>query len=287
VTAQYLGTPFPAQYLSSSLAEYTTSFIVTQGGTDRLARSYRTLMRSARNRPSTAGPMDDLSLSFDYSFASVDDDILDGSGHDQSGTIMLSSWIGDDLMVALGFTRSLYEIDAADWDQTTDSFDLLVSYQLLSKLNIGAFLSFTRSDIEDQMVNGTTIEGTSLDRWGGGIMAFTDIDFGAFANLGLTGTLASMNKDTIEDLGDDEDTAGIVLLDLAMFPTDNLTITPFAAYFALLDREGGADGSYVAYGIDMEWRASTSSYLRIGYETTASDNDHQENRLNLGMTIEF
>lgn len=273
----------PMEYSDEGI---TSKYVIVQQGTSRLATHYRRMMR-APSRNTAAGAVNNLSTTLDFSYASVDDEFLGGDADDTSGSFILNGMVGDDILIALGYTRSRYQIDAINWDQSTDTIDAYFTYQVATAVNVGAFLSFSSTDIEDRQFGPATVKGDSFDRWGGGLLASTDVALCEYANLGVIGTLASMNKSSIGSLGDDEDSAGIVMVDLSTFPTDDITMSLYGTYFTLLDREFGPDGSYFIFGAECQWKMCAFASLRIGYETTAADNDRQEDRYKLGLIMTF
>ncbi len=296
----YTGEPYPqiggeqepGVHSNREQIDRLTSYQQTHLGTKRVARHYRYMTRKLR-KVQAGDVLNNPSLSFDYSFASVDDNILDGSGHENEGSIFFDTEMGEKVKLGLGISKNHYEIDAADWDQSTESFDIFSSYYLTERCTIGAFITFSTIDIEDQKVGGVTLGGDRFDRWGAGLLSSWNMDIGDIGNLGLTGALTSMNKSSLGRIADDEDSAGLLMADLEIYLSDDISLNTYASYFGLLDRETGADvvdpadGSYYTLGADLNLKLGDSAALTIGYETTASDNDRQENRLNAGFTIYF
>lgn len=269
-------------------------------GSNRLLRNFRSLTRGFRLGGSRLGRLrteagdvfQDVTFSVQGSRASVDDDLLGGSGHDTEAGLLLSARVGENVDVSLGIAQDWYEIDAADWDESVVNYDLIMSYRVLENCSVGLFLNFSQTDVEDQKIGGGTVAGYYRDRWGGGLLASYNMDLASNLNWGVTGALTSMNKKSIGRFFDNEDSAGLLLTDLNVAMTDAISADFYVSYFGLLDRETGGstavgDGSYYTMGVDLGVRTGKNSELSIGYGTTAADNDHQEDRLNLAFTVEF
>ncbi len=270
---------------------------VVKGGTKRATKNFRALTKA--NRLRTAGDLiQQISLSADYSFASVEDKILDGKGHDAEASLFLSGKLGEQVTFGFGYAQDRYEItsNGRGYEQHTGSLDLVLSLALTERFSVGTFINCSFIDIEDEALqNNFIIEGDHYERWGFGLLASYNLDLGDRTNIGFTGSIASMNKSSLGRVLDDEDTAGVFMVDLNQTITDNFNVTVYTSYFGLLDREttpedpadNVPDGSYWTWGADLNFGLGKGSQLSVGYETSASDNDYEEDRLNLSLVLNF
>jgi hypothetical protein len=295
-----LGVPsemyFPQAYpsdLNTPLAEKILNHQQVNVGSNRIARSFRSMTKSGRTK---AGDLfQNTTFTIDASHASVEDNLLMGKGHDKELGAFLNTRVGDNLSIGLGMTYGVYAIDAIDWNSESMSYDLIMSYRVAESFFIGMFLNHTQTTKERQVVGPAGYEETipgveNCDRWGGGLLAGFDVAVAEKMNLGITGALTSMNKSSIGRLGDNENSAAVLLTDLNIAVTDGISLDLYVSYLTMLDRDDEVstpDGSYYTMGVDLGIRTGKKSKLSIGYGTITANNDYEENRLNLSLTANF
>lgn len=279
--------------------------VITEGGTNRIARGFRKISKVAKvsrtfrgsvfkPRARAGGWLTDTSLSIDLSRAEVDDDLLAGKGDDTEVGLMYFGTLADDLALAFGVSQDRYDISGVgSYLQYTDSFDILLTYYLSDNLTIGGFINHSRVDIEksprwDTNTFSWVDVADSFERYGVGITLTYDVFLGDSTNLGICNTVASMNKHTFADIGDNEDSAWLLMFDLDHAFSDAFSVNTFLTLHHLLDgNDSVADGSYGMLGFDVSYRLGKSWVVSAGYETTAKDNDGNEQRLNLSTVLEF
>ncbi len=272
--------------------------ILVKGGARRVTRNFRRLTRPVRT-PFAGDLIQDVSVTAGYSFASVDDSVLNGKGHDQEASVFLHGKCMNKIHYGLGLALNRYEITTAPraYEQKTTVIDGLVSYEFTPSFQFGVFVNASFIDIEDEVLDrGIRLKGERYARWGGGLLTSYNLDLGRSASLGLTASVASMNKRSVERLFDDEDTAFVFMIDYSRQLTDSLAFNVYGSYLGLLDRETFAgdpgeveipDSSYWTWGADVSLALTPKAELIVGYETSAADNDHEEHRLNAGLVISF
>lgn len=274
-----------------TLAEQIREAVVDRAIFRREARNHvRTLARQhrARNsikprrvvRPPEAGDwFDSFELAIDTSYASVSDGQIGGSGHEGETTITLFSNIGDKIQLSLAHSISRIDIGGATpLEESANNTTLMASYLLTENLTIGGFLSFTRTDIEDQEAD---------DVWGAGLLASYAREIKGF-DVGLTGTIASLNDNSsLADIWDDKDSVAGAIFDVSRSLSDAVSATVFTGVYTSLDNDTEQDATFWSLGADINYAPNDTMAVGIGYERTLDLDDFQDHRVNASISVNW
>lgn len=270
-----------------------TAELLTEYGGRRVLDTFRDL-RWLKPEATAGDFITNVAISVNFSFAGVDDDILNGRGHDRELGAFGLVGLGDRLNLGLGVSHDQYLIDTngRNYEETVDAGDLVLAYDLSAQLTAGVFVNVSRVDIEDEYTLTMGNPGDSFDRYGAGILASYNQPIGATTTAGLTTAVASLNKHTLGDLFYTADSAWITMLDVNQKLTDWLSVDGYGSYFALLHRkttpgENTPDGAYWTWGGDVTVQFMPRAKLAVGCSTTAADADRHERRLNTSLTVSF
>ena len=278
---------------------------MVQGGANRVFRRFRRIRRVSRMGGGFRGPrfrprvgagaiFDDVALSLDYSYASVDDRLLRGDGEDYDYGAVLSGSLGSALMLGLGLTHATYDIDGTyDYLQNTDTVDFYLTWAFSDTFAAGLYMNCNWIDIENSYwLNAQTGQfediGDSYERWGGGLMASGNMELTQSTNVGLLTTVLSANKSSPYEWLDNEDSVWLTMLDISQQLTDTLGAGVYGNYSYMLDPDtGDPDSRYWIWGAELIWDVSRDLGLTLGYETTAADDDREEHRGSVGLMYAF
>jgi hypothetical protein len=250
----------------------------------------RTLARHHRSRdgirppriqpPTEAGDwFESLELAIDTNYASVHDGQLGGSGHEGQTTFTLTANIGDEWQLSLSHALSRVDIGGATpLEENANNTTLMVSYLATEKLTLGAFVSFTQTDIEEQDVD---------DVWGAGLLASYGTQIKGF-DVGVTGTLASLNdNDSLADIFDSQDAVGAVLFDVSRSLSDSVSATVFAGLYSALNNKTESDQTFWTTGADITYAPNDVMAVGLGYERTLDLENFQDHRINASIAVNW
>jgi len=228
----------------------------------------------------------DLALVADFSYASIDDRSVGGSGYDRTGGVYLTGRMAEDFAFGVGVSQTRYKIGGEiDLLEHVDTLDAYLAYYLTPEFSVGAFAQYSMFDIEESRVPDATAPlgyveiGDQFDRYAAGLLSSyrKNVDF---ATLGLSASLASFNKRSPAKLITQHDAAFIAVFDIERELTDNLVIDVYTTFYTLLDNTGPTDGTYYLVGADLAYRLSEDWLLSLGYETDVAYSDYKEHRVN-------
>lgn len=215
-------------------------------------------------------------FTLESSYGSIDDDSL-GKGAEAfdvtlSGSTVYRERLHIDIQAGHEYWR---------WDQ--DAFRYRGNFVLLSGLYepvddfyFGPFVEVAQGRLD---VENGGIDTVDYDTFlAAGLLAIQQWQVGNL-QLGLTGTLASMNKQNPSELLRKEDTALAALFD-ATYPLGERTdITGYVYYYSLLDNPRTTDAHYWLFGTELSRQLTQRMSVGIGYTTTAGNADYTDHRL--------
>ncbi len=248
----------------------------------------------APNQEPDAGWLDYLFVNFGYNQARVNDEILQGYGYDRNWSLALQKPITSDMSVGVTYSFNRYHIGGIGaYLQHTHSLDFMGIYALNRNFGLGMFINTSWTDIEDEYrFNPQTLQTENIaDRygaWGAGLLFSANFALRDSTLLGITTSLASMNKSSLAHVGNNRDMAWLTSFDLTQEITQDLSFTAYSTLYYLVDRdEDQPDGSFAIIGGEIQYRLSARWRLSAGYETTAGDNDRDERRYLLNLSTTF
>ena len=287
-TTVYATSGPPSSSMDDSFGEvnYEDQVILYKQGKQSVERFHKT---RKKDKDQGADFFSNPQLDYHYSHAWVDDNLFQGDARNSTHTFSLSGDIGDSMFVGLTLENDLYEADTSlvSFDQQTNTGTLYWGVTANDQWSFALFYSLSQVDIERGNIFGSTLAQQGSKMAGGAIASF-NTDLSDNMNFGLTASVASLNKSSVKDIFDDENTQAIVIGDLTIALNDEWSIAPFASAVTLLDRDPGApDGAYGSVGCDSYWTISESWSAKLGYERLVADDSRDENRLNLGASYRF
>lgn len=252
---------------------------------DRIGRTYRVLNLIDPD-PTAAGDLfTDLALVADFSYADIEDSELDGRGYDRSESVYLTGVFAEDYQFGIGVSEYSYDLNGIfDLEQQMLTLDMFTVYTIMEDLNVGAFFQISQVDIENSPLN--PVIGDSFERYGAGLIASYRRHYELFS-FGVASSVASFNKQTIDKILDDDDTAWITVFDLEHFFTDNLTIDLYCSYYQLIEEEEDNDDGYFILGGDLTYQINNQWAVTGGYERPVDYNEYDEHRFNATISYSF
>ena len=221
-------------------------------------------------------------LALSVSYADMEDHFLGKDAMAYDTTLALGASYNDwlDLIVTAG--REHYEWDGDAFELDGSFVQVAALFRLTDSFAIGPFFEVSEVSIDP---GGA---GHSEDHmfYAGGLLATQAWELGK-TRIGLTGTLASMNKSNLRELFDQRDTALAAILDVTQPLTDSLSATVYAYYYSLLRNERDTDGHYWQFGAELEQRFATHWAVTLGLTTLAASDDYDELRYSAGLAYLF
>ena len=268
--------------------------ILTDGYSENLYLKITSLIRQHRMHGSQAADFfTNPVLRTAYEYASVDDNILGESGHDQLYSMSVSGDLGDDMFLLFSYDHGRYDIDGvlSEFLQLSDSYSLFLGMSLSEDWTLGVFGSYSAIDVESFSVTSITLPVSleyNVDRVGAGILLSYNHNIDAQTDLGITTSIASLNKNSLNSLFNNEDSIWLLSADLYHRITDSWAIDPYISYSTLLDREFGApDGDSYNLGGDVIWTINQDWAITVGYSTVMSDSTRDEHRFRSEVAFNF
>jgi hypothetical protein len=274
-----------------SLLEQIREEVVERTIFRREARNHvRTLARQHRARQSIrprrvqpaveAGDwFESLELAIDTNYASVHDGQIGGSGHEGETTLTLTGNIGDALQLSLAHSVSRVDIGGTTpLEQNGHNTTLMASYLVTENLTLGAFVSFTQTDIEEQDVD---------DVWGAGLLASYAREIKGF-DVGLTGTIASLtDNSSLADLFDSKDSVAGAIFDVSRSLSDALSATVYTGMYTALHNVTEQDQTFWSLGAELNYAPNDTMAIGLGYERTLDLESFQDHRVNASIAVNW
>jgi hypothetical protein len=159
--------------------------------------------------------------------------------------------------------------------------ELAALYAVTDTFLVGPF-------VEAAFVGVETAGASNDDRTvlASGLLAAESWQAGDFA-IGLTGTLASMNKRNPGDLFRQEETAIAGLLDVRYALDARTGLTPYVYYYSLLDNPRTTDAHYWLFGLELDRQLSARWLATVGVSTVGANADYEEQRLTASLAYQF
>jgi len=238
----------------------------------------------AREIPVTAGDLwQQPRLDLQFSYAEFDDDTYDGGGEHSEGQFTLSGGLAERWHLSLTAGAGRYSLDSGpnglDLDDTFITGIAL--YEVAPRWSVGPFIEGSHVDVETDFG-----EDRNENLLAAGLLSSYSFSLHQL-QVGLTGALASMNKEQLPDLVDAEDTAVAAMLDLSHPLGERFRTGTFAYYFSLLDSSRPGDERYWQVGADLTWLPAQDWDVRLGYSTYLDNDSYDEDRLTLAVGYWF
>lgn len=223
--------------------------------------------------------LDNMNLSYDFSFASFKDRQLNGSGHEREQSVFIDS-ASNNLQLGLGIIQNRYRIGGPeDILQHRYSGDFFLNYSLNDWFALGGFLEYAWMDVEDPSADGD-------HQVAGGLSASARYSVDIF-EMGLTTSLTSSNKNSLDHLLDSEDTAWATMYDINARWNERFSSSLYTTYYATVDDQDTTDGSFWIWGGSVSYAPNDKILLSVGYETMSAYKGYHEKRLNAGVTYSW
>jgi hypothetical protein len=220
-----------------------------------------------------------MELAIDTNYASVHDGQLDGSGHEGQTTFTLTANIGDAWQLALSHSLSRVKIGGVTpLEENANNTTLMMSYLATQNLTLGAFASFTQTDIEEQDVD---------DVWGAGLLASYGTQIKGF-DVGVTGTIASLtDNSSLGDIFDPQDAIAATLFDVSRSFSDAFSATVFSGFYTSLHNTTEQDQTFWTVGADVTYAPNDVMAVGVGYERTLDLENFQDHRINASIAVNW
>lgn len=262
-------------------------------------RNLNNIRRANYSPPQTKAPgaaagefFTDLSLSTGFSFASFHDGAAGGSGHDSANSFFLSGTFADEVQFGLGVSYSEYKIGGGvDLRRRTVVYDFYANHDVTDNLTVGLFLNQSQIDVEDAIIDipiiGEQNLAQNVDRLGAGVLVSTFAEI-KDVNVGITTTVSSSNKISVERLLDNEDAAWATMVDAQKYWTDQFSTVAYATFYTELDNEDeDSDGTFWIVGAEASYAPNDWMDVSLGFERTLKYHRFKDNRLNANVNFYF
>jgi len=217
----------------------------------------------------------------ELSYGDIDDHALGKGAAAWDAALSLSTTYRERLHLHALAGYEHYRWDGDSFRLRGEFVELAALYAITETFLVGPFLETAFVGVEP--TGASNDDRTIL---ASGLLAAESWRAGDF-EIGLTATLASMNKRNPADLFRKEETAVAGLLD-ARYAIDARTgVTPYAYYYTLLDNPRTTDAHYWLFGLELDRQLSAHWTATVGVSTVAGNTDYEENRLSASLAYQF
>lgn len=239
--------------------------------------------------PQTAGAVelfDNVTLSLDAQVSELYDELLGGDGNDYNLTLWLDSYYGP-WTYGLGLTYDYYRVhDRYRVAVETYAADIYLMYNVVDNLHIGGFFDISLVDTHDATFSyglGTATIGGEEVYYGAGILAVYNLSYDVY-EFNFTTMVASMLKDDLGDIFDDEETQWNSSASVYRPLTDQLAAEAYVGWTYYFDRISSRDESYGNVGGNLIYSITDAWTGSFGVETDFAQEGYEALYLNVGVS---
>jgi len=222
-----------------------------------------------------------VQVGFQFSHAHLHDHSLGKGASAYDESVTFSTQYKQRLQLQAVVGREDYYWDYKAYRLNGEYVDLAALYDVWEQVYVGPFFEISYDHIKrrGQPYHTETILAS-------GLLATKDWQLDKL-DVALTGTLASMNKRNLAEIGDSNDTAAALLCNVRYAILDHTGIGGYAYYYSLLNNPRTTDGHYWLFGTQLDQQLGRHWLLTAGIGKTVADDSYDQVRYDFSVNYLF